>query len=239
MKLETTGNALYASVISGKRCGGQSQENGPVAFVSTSSLLRKPTRMRCGLVVLLPGFRNLFVVRDIETINICSGCQDVMTHLKQRRQDIPDQFLFVHDVKECLTTVSPHVPHEVDWEELADRVLINRDVGPAWDAYWTHIAVATQVREECRHWMDLKKYSPEEVTKIVSEQVMFDARLDDQEEAIKLTEWLLQDAERRAATDARRRKENSAPACLQSGGLRNAPSGHGSADAERRCAPRS
>jgi rubredoxin len=187
---------------SGKWSGGVREHFQPVAEADPDSLWARRS--------LLPGFRNFFVIRDIEIVNICSGCQDVMTQLKQRRQDIRDQFLYARDVRVCLTAVTPHVPHEVEWEELASRVSINRDVGPAWDAYWTHVTMAAEVREQYRHWMASKGYSPEEVTRMVSERVMFDAQLDDQEEAIKLTEWLLRDAEQRIAASAHRREKDLA-----------------------------
>jgi hypothetical protein len=152
---------------------------------------------------LLPGFRNVFVMRNSEVILICSGCQEVATQLKARRQDIPDQFLYIDDFRDCLIKVEPHAPHVVDWEEVTNRVLKNTAVGSAWDAYTRYVGMASEYREQYRRKVHDLAYSHEKAVQTLSEDVMFDANIDDQGEATALTTWMLQDAEKRAQEKSR------------------------------------
>ncbi|MGO4527401.1 hypothetical protein AB4097_21415 [Microvirga sp. 2MCAF35] len=113
---------------------------------------------------LLPGFRNAFVMRDSKKVLICSGCQDVATQLKQRRRDIPDQFLTITDIRECLIAVEAHTDHQVDWDETANRALNNAAVGSAWDAYFKHRSMVWHSGEQYKR---LARYvaSPREVVR--------------------------------------------------------------------------
>ncbi|KLK91890.1 hypothetical protein AA309_17445 [Microvirga vignae] len=146
---------------------------------------------------LLPGFRNAFVMHDSKKVLICSGCQDVATQLKQRRRDIPDQFLTIDDLRDCLLAVEAHAEHEVDWDEAANRALNNAAVGSAWDAYFKHCSMAVEARERYRQAIRFGGCNQDEAFQIVAEDIMLDARVDDADEALCLAKWLVSDAERR------------------------------------------
>lgn len=148
---------------------------------------------------LLPGFRNVIVIRDSETVLICSDCREVESELKRRRRDIPEPFLSVDDLRDCLTAIAAHVAHQVDWDEAADRAMSNAAVSSAWDAYQRHSTMAAEFRQQYRRKMEEFGDSRKKAIRELSERVMFEAEIDDQEEAMELTEWLLEDAERRAS----------------------------------------
>lgn len=176
---------------SGKWSGGVREHFQPVLEIDATAL---SARRR-----LLPGFRNTLVMRDSEVILICSGCQDVATQLKQRRRDIADQFLYVDDLRACLKEIAPHAPHDVDWDEAIKRVQANVAVGSAWDAYNRHVRMLSECREEYRYQTETLKVDHDKAVREVAGLVMFDARVDEVDEAIELAEWILTEATQRAA----------------------------------------
>jgi hypothetical protein len=94
----------------------------------------------------LPGFSHSFVMRGSRSVFICSDCSEIISQIKLRRRDLTDIFLTGSDLRQCILSVQPHAPHDVDWDEVARRALSNRSIGSAWEAYSKHRSLASRLR---------------------------------------------------------------------------------------------
>lgn len=143
----------------------------------------------------LPGFSHAFVMKGSRSVLICSDCLEIISQIKLRRRDITDIYLTGSDLRQCILSVQPHAPHDVDWDEVARRALSNRSIGSAWEAYSKHRSLASRLRHIFKV-MALNNGGEQRAMDEIAEEVMFTAELDDRAEAYRLAKWFLREAAR-------------------------------------------
>ncbi|MGM5034956.1 hypothetical protein [Tardiphaga sp. 803_E3_N1_3] len=153
----------------------------------------------------LPGFTHAFIMRGPTAFELCSDCADVIPQLKARRRDIADITLTRTDIQASILSLQAHASHVVDWDEAANRAIANRSIGPSWEAYWKHRALASSI--QVLHKRFLRVANETDALREITEEVMFVADIDDVEEAGALAEWLLNEAARFDAEEDRKRDE--------------------------------
>jgi hypothetical protein len=118
-----------------------------------------------------------------------------------RRRDLTDVYLNSDDLRSSIKLAAVHALHEVDWHEAPRRAQSNKAIGPAWDAYWKHRALASRLGHIFK--VVAAKRGEKAGLEELIEELTFIAQIDDRSEATRLAEWLLQENARIGEDDAR------------------------------------
>ncbi|AHY49223.1 MULTISPECIES: hypothetical protein [Bradyrhizobium] len=153
----------------------------------------------------LPGFPHAFVIKGSRSCRICSDCADITHQLKSRRRDLTDVYLSADDLRSCLMAATPNAPHDVDWEEAARRAKANTIIGPAWDAFWKHRALASRLGNTFRIYT--RCLGKQRGLEAAVDELISISQIDDQAEATRLMHWLLQENIRLCEEDENARTE--------------------------------
>ncbi|MBB4364994.1 rubredoxin [Bradyrhizobium sp. CIR18] len=189
--------ALIRKSGSGKWAGGIREMVEPIE--ETDAIAVKHRRRT------LPGFSHAFIMKGSQSVHICSDCADIIPQIKSRRRDLTDIYLKLDDLRSCIQTATAHLPHEVDWEEVARRAQSNQAIASAWDAYWKHRYLTSRLRHIFRVFA--KEGGEARGLEEAAEELMFVAEIDEQSEALHLIRWFLQEDEHFGGEEARRKAE--------------------------------
>ncbi|WP_346294834.1 hypothetical protein LRC39_15170 [Rhodopseudomonas sp. P1] len=142
----------------------------------------------------LPRFSHAFIMREARNVQICSDCAEIIPQLKARRRDLTDVSLTCLDLLACIQSLAPHASHVVDWDEAGNRASANRQIAPAWDAYFKHRALASRIQNLYKRFLRFENEAS--AIREVTEEVMYVAEIDELDEASILARWLLDEAAR-------------------------------------------
>ncbi|OJF93248.1 hypothetical protein AX760_25060 [Pararhizobium antarcticum] len=81
-----------------------------------------------------------------------------LTRLRHSRQDLPDVFLTMEEMKSVLSSVSGHAPHDIDFELGASLAFANLPYRQATDA----MSEFTTLRDDFKRLMKMGADGPEE-----------------------------------------------------------------------------
>ncbi|WP_271612698.1 hypothetical protein [Bradyrhizobium sp. CCBAU 21362] len=130
---------------------------------------------------------------------VCQDCRNIIAEVKRRTPGLTENNLTIDNVRLLAGAATPHVPHDVDWENAIMLALGNRPLIDAIDDYYEHRANAFDAAREVKELMEIGW--PKQKARDLLGYEYAKANDIDLDEGDAHIDWLLDEAERHAHMD--------------------------------------
>ncbi|WP_342738823.1 hypothetical protein [Bradyrhizobium sp. B117] len=130
---------------------------------------------------------------------VCQDCRNIVAEVKRRKPGLTENNLTIDNVRLLVGIATPHVPHDVDWENAIMLALGNRSLVDAIDDYFEHRTHAHDIFREMKELMEMG-YSKQKARDLLGYEYA-KANDIDLDEGDAQIDWLLDEAERHMQMD--------------------------------------
>lgn len=130
---------------------------------------------------------------------VCQDCRNIIAEVKRRTPGLTENNLTIDNVRLLVGVATPHMPHEVDWENAIMLALGNRSLIDAIEDYFEHRTNAYDIVREVKELTEMGS-SKQKARNILGYECA-KANDIDLDEGDAHIDWLLDEAERHMQMD--------------------------------------